>query len=227
MSAHTMEAIGWVSSPFTEKFGTPRQPGEATSAMGLIHFHPEYRIADAFRELTEFSHLWLIFQFHEVKNRDWKPTVRPPRLGGNKRVGVFASRSPFRPNHLGLSVVKLDAVVEHPEHGFSLRISGLDLIDQTPLYDLKPYLPHVDSVPSASAGYSPKKIKPMKVEWDCAYSGNQKNLIEEVLSLDPRPGYKSEKCERSTEYGCTLGNENILWKVQHNQATILSVSAIT
>ena len=221
MPSHSIKPIGWVASPFSEKFGTPRQPGEATSATGYVHLHPPYRTPEAFRELESFSHLWLIFHFHQAKQHEWKPTVRPPRLGGNKRVGVFASRSPFRPNSLGLSVVRLEKLIEHPEHGLSLAISGFDLIDQTPLFDVKPYLPYADAIPDAAAGYSPPSLTPMQVEWTCDYAGNQRILIEEVLSLDPRPGYKTET---DTPYGCTLGSENILWKVENNRILVLSVT---
>lgn len=220
--AYTIKPIGWVISPFKEKFGVPRQAREIPSAIGTLHFHPEYRNENAIKEIHQFSHLWLVFKFHLSPPEKWQPLIRPPRLGGNSKVGVFASRSPFRPNQLGISSVQNIGSYHDKTHGISLRIKGLDIVHNTPIFDIKPYLPHHDSIPEASTGYSPPTILASPIIWKCNYQGSQKNLIEETIALNPAPGYKIS----GTEFGCTLGDENIIWKLQDNTAFILEVKKL-
>ncbi len=150
-----MRPIGYVHSCYREKFGIPRQPGLVTEAHGEVRLLPEFSQPDIVRGLEAFSHVWLVFQFHAIITAPWKPTVRPPRLGGNQRLGVFATRSMFRPNPLGLSVVKLEAV-QHGASEIVLSVSGLDLLDGTPVLDIKPYLPYADCVEAATGGFASK-----------------------------------------------------------------------
>ena len=146
--------IADIHTDFKEKFGIPRQSGRAPDLKGLIVFRPEYRNPEALRGIEEFSHLWLLFDFSMAHTDQWSPTVRPPRLGGNKRLGVFATRSPFRPNAIGLSCVRLDGIVKDEENGNCLQVSGVDLLDGTPIYDIKPYIPYADCRPEAAGSYA-------------------------------------------------------------------------
>jgi tRNA-Thr(GGU) m(6)t(6)A37 methyltransferase TsaA len=198
-----MDAIGRVRSCFGGKFGVPRQPGLCPSAWGRLVFHPEYRSQEAVRGIEGFSHLWLIFGFHETAAQGWKPTVRPPRLGGNQRVGVFASRSTFRPNGLGLSLVKLEGVEMHETDGPVLLLGGLDLLDGTPVYDVKPYLAYAEAVPSALAGFAGEGIPRLEVEVEGGAMEDferlperARALIREALALDPRPATVDEEVDR-------------------------------
>lgn len=218
----TIDPIGWITSPFKEKFGAPRQPREVEAAEGFLHFYPLFRSAEALREIDCFDHLWIIFQFHLNPTNKWSPLVRPPRLGGNKKVGVFASRSSFRPNGLGMSAVKNLGVVQDKAHGTSVRLGGLDIVDGTPVFDLKPYLPYSDSIPEASVGFSTAILTPLTIQWFCDYHGDQKVLIEQTLQLDPRPGYKGA----SGSFGCTIGDENILWEYVNGEARITAVNKL-
>lgn len=152
---YLIKPIAYISNDLKTKFGVPRQSGLAKELISKIIFEPEYRIADALRGITDFSHLWLIWGFSEARRESWSPTVRPPRLGGNERVGVFATRSPFRPNSLALSCVKLERIEQDAALGNILVVSGADLMNGTPIYDIKPYLPYADSVPEASGGFAP------------------------------------------------------------------------
>jgi tRNA-Thr(GGU) m(6)t(6)A37 methyltransferase TsaA len=194
----TLEPIGTVHTCFGGKFGVPRQPGLCPSAWGRLVFHETYRSTEAIRGIEGFSHLWLIFGFHETAEQGWKPTVRPPRLGGNRRVGVFASRSTFRPNSLGLSLVKLEGV-----DGNELLLGGVDLIDGTPVYDIKPYLPYAESIPDAAAGFAGDEIPRLKVELADEVveifeklSPRAQAVIREVLAIDPRPAVQAEDSDR-------------------------------
>jgi len=167
--------IARIHTDFPTKFGIPRQSGLVETLKAEIVFEPEYRNPDAFRGIEEFSHIWLLWEFSEAVRKDWSPTVRPPRLGGNKRVGVFATRSPFRPNAVGLSCVKLEKVELHTDRGPVLHVTGADLMDGTPIYDIKPYLPFADSHPEASGGFT-DKVKPFALTVD---------FPEDLLSLLP------------------------------------------
>ena len=161
-----LKKIATIQSPYTENFGIPRQSGLAESVLSTIVFEPEYRRFEAVRELAEFSHIWLIWRFTEVKRDGWSATVRPPRLGGNKRVGVFATRSPFRPNPIGLSCVKLVSVEHNKEKGPVLTVSGADLLNGTPIYDIKPYIPYADAKPDADGGFTSIPKRQCRVVFD-------------------------------------------------------------
>ncbi len=186
-----MEPIAHIRSPFAEKFGVPRQGNLAPHVESTIEFTPAYRNPDCLRGIEQFSHLWLIWGF-DRNGGEWSPTVRPPRLGGNTRLGVFATRSPFRPNGLGLSVVRLLAV----EEGVRLRVSGADMVDGTPIYDVKPYIPYADALPEASAGFTEKAWQPLRCRWDCPPPADAPahwcEALEETLAQDPRPAYQDD-----------------------------------
>ena len=163
---HTIQVIARIKSDFSEKFGIPRQSGLVQDCKALVVFEPEFRNPDALRGLEDFSHIWLIWQFSQAVRPDWSPTVRPPRLGGNKRLGVFATRSPFRPNALGLSAVGLEAVEQDPVLGPVLHVAGADLLDGTPIYDIKPYIPYADSLPEAAGGFT-DRVERVMLAVDC------------------------------------------------------------
>ena len=203
-----MVHIAHIYNNFTDKFGIPRQSGLVRDSFSRIVFEPEFRNPDALRGLEDFSHIWLIWEFSEAKRRnvrtgsgrdavgtDWSPTVRPPRLGGNERMGVFATRSPFRPNPIGLSCVKIEKIEPHSDEGPVISVSGADLMNGTPIFDIKPYIPYADSYPDALAGFTGTREFPtVKVEIDDAVAGklSARELAElkEVLACDPRPAYK-------------------------------------
>ncbi len=199
-----IEPIAKIRTNFKEKFGIPRQSGRAPSAIGRIVFEPKFRNPDALREIGGFSHLWLIFDFSLSHKEEFCPTVRPPRLGGNTRVGVFASRSPFRPNALGLSAVKLEGIENTPE-GQVLVVSGVDLLDNTPIYDVKPYIPSSDCVQNASGGYSSNHTHhQLCVEFDEALLSkidcDKQDALIECLRDDPRPSYQDDDRVYSMRY---------------------------
>ena len=204
--------IAEISTPYQSKFAIPRQPGLVTAARGEINFLSEYSDVDMVRGLDQFSHIWLIFSFHQTAEQGWKPMVRPPRLGGNKQVGVLASRSTFRPNPLGLSLVKLDAIrVE--KNTPSLIVSGIDLVDKTPILDIKPYLPYADAKIDALGGYAEQEPTNISVKISAELNqqletinrqhSNFSKLVEQVLAQDPRPAYRKGKTDNKT-YGVTL-----------------------
>ena len=192
-----MKIIARISTDFSSKFGIPRQSGLVEEIKGRIVFEKEYRNPEAFKGLEEFSHIWLIWQFSQAIREDWSPTVRPPMLGGNKRMGVFATRSPFRPNPVGLSCVKLEKV-EHTQHeGPVLHVCGCDLMDGTPIYDIKPYLPFADSHPESYAGFAERTddrtvsvVFPEKLL--ASIPENKRAALIRVLEQDPRPAYQSD-----------------------------------
>lgn len=193
----SLKIIAHIHTDFPTKFGIPRQSGLINALKGVIVFEPEFRNPDALRGLEEFSHVWLIWQFSGVVRNTWSPTVRPPRLGGNTRKGVFATRSPFRPNPLGLSSVKLEAIESHPNFGPLLHVSGIDMMDNTPIYDIKPYLSFTDSHPTAVGGFAdPVKNYALKVEfpeeWLSLIPEDLREALIGVLSHDPRPQYQDD-----------------------------------
>ena len=217
--------IARIHTDFSSKFGIPRQSGLVDELEATIVFEPEYRNPDALRGIEEYSHLWLLWQFSECMDKDWTPTVRPPRLGGNKRMGVFATRSPFRPNPIGLSSVKLIGVEKTAEHGCILRVAGADMLDGTPIYDIKPYLPYVDSHPDASNGFAlDEKAGGLEVDFpehllEMIPQSKQKALVE-VLSQDPRPGYQNEP-ERI--YGIEFAGFDIRFRVNGKNLTVIEI----
>lgn len=192
-----IKKIAEIQNGFADKFGIPRQSGLAPSVISRIVFEPEYRVKEAFRDLEGYSHIWLIWEFSQAIRDGWSPTVRPPRLGGNKRTGVFATRSPFRPNPLGLSCVKLEKIELDSQLGPVLYISGADLMNGTPIYDIKPYLPYADSIPAAIGGFTETAVK-QRVEVEFAQealTNIPKELlkpIKDILTEDPRPAYQND-----------------------------------
>ena len=210
-----MNIIAHIETDFPTKFGIPRQSGIIETLQGRIVFEPEYRIAEAVRGLEEFSHIWIIWQFSEAVRDTWSPTVRPPRLGGNVRKGVFATRSPFRPNPIGLSSVKLERIETDPKLGPVLYVSGADLMDGTPIYDIKPYIAYTDSHPEAVSGFASKPAEYLlEVEFpenllEHVAPEKRESLIE-VLAHDPRPQYQDDP-ERV--YGLAFGGMEIKFKV--------------
>lgn len=226
--AREFKVIARIFTDFPEKFGIPRQSGLIEELKGKIIFEPEYRNADAVRGLDGFSHIWLLWEFSESVCEDWQPTVRPPRLGGNKKMGVFATRSPYRPNPIGLSCVKLESIEKTKENGIVLNVSGADLMNGTPIYDIKPYLPFADVRPEARGGFAePLREYELKVDFpkellEILPENKQKAAIE-VLKNDPRPSYKPDS---ELEYGLAFAGFNIKFKVTDGLLTVTSVDKI-
>ena len=221
----TVNIIARIRTELPEKFGVPRQSGLVPQLRGTIVFEPAYRNPDALRGLEGFSHLWLIFQFHQAVREGWSPTVRPPRLGGNTRMGVFATRSPFRPNPIGLSSVRLLEVEREGPQGPSLVVAGADLMDGTPIFDIKPYLPYTDSHPEALAGFTaPLEEVPLEVVFpqtllERVPEGHQEAL-QAVLARDPRPSYQDDP-ERV--YGMAFAGCNVRFTVGEGRLTVVDV----
>lgn len=220
-----IKPIAYIRTDFSSKFGIPRQSGLVDELEATIVFEPEYRNPDALRGIEEYSHLWLIWQFSECADKPWSPTVRPPRLGGNKRMGVFATRSPFRPNSLGLSSVKLIGVEQTENDGFVLRVAGADLLDGTPIFDIKPYLAYVDSHPEASNGFAlDKKIGSIEVEIENSLleiiPEKKRNALIAVLAQDPRPGYQDDS-ERI--YGIEFAGFDVRFTVSENKLKVVEI----
>lgn len=226
----TIEPIAHIYTDFKEKFGLPRQSGCAASLTGKIVFVPKYRNADSLRGLDGYSHIWVIFDFSESHFDDdcWMPTVRPPRLGGNKRVGVFASRSPFRPNSLGLSSLKLEKIERTNNEGTVLYVSGIDILDGTPIYDIKPYLPYTDVHTKATGGYAEKASEhKLRVEFsgklEKSVPPEKLNAVKECLSQDIRPGY-----QRNPEkaYSMKFSDMDIRFTVKGDCVTVTEVQSL-
>lgn len=224
-----MEIIARIYNDFDEKFGIPRQSGLAEHVISRIVFEPEYRNPHALRGLEEYSHIWLIWQFSEHVDSDWSPTVRPPRLGGNKRVGVFATRSPFRPNPIGLSSVKIEKIDLETAEGPVIFVSGADMMNETPIYDIKPYLPYVDCHPDARGSFAEER-KDYRLDVILAdgieeqlkdiFSEEQMNGLIEVLSMDPRPSYQDDP-ERV--YGIYYGRCDVKFQVREDKLIVKEV----
>lgn len=226
--AMTLKVIGHIHTDFPTKFGIPRQSGLVDSLRGEIVFEPEYRIPEAVRGLEQFSHVWLVWQFSGAVRETWSPTVRPPRLGGNTRVGVFATRSPFRPNPLGLSSVRLEGIEYRPQQGPVLLVRGADLMDGTPIYDIKPYLPYVDSHPEAAEGFT-AQAQQHHLEVVCSPAlweqlpPESRPALAGVLASDPRPSYQHDP---DRVYGMDFAGHNIRFSVSGNTLTVLSIEAL-
>ena len=224
METYILKTIARYRGELSGKFGLPRQAGIVEALEGRIVFEPEYRNADALRGIEGFSHLWLIWQFSEAVREGFSPTVRPPRLGGNTRMGVFATRSPFRPNALGLSCVQLLAVETDPALGPVLRVSGADLMDGTPIYDIKPYLPYADAKPEARSGFAPDPGSTLGLVF---LPGTEEIIPPEkraglrgILSNDPRPRYQKDP-ERI--YGLDFAGWNVKFRADDKTLTVLEV----
>lgn len=223
-----IKPIARIQTDFSEKFGVPRQAGLAPSLTGKIVFEPEYRNLRAVKELDGFSHIWLIWEFSQCSDSKFSPTVRPPRLGGNRRVGVFASRSPFRPNRLGLSCVKIEKIETGGENAPIITVSGVDMTDGTPIYDIKPYIPIADCIPTASEGYT-AQTKKYKINVSCdekllsIIPENKRQALLELLSNDPRPAYNDEE---GKEYGVTFAGFNIRFKYENNGLSVTQIKEV-
>lgn len=227
MTTPPMRVVARMKSDFHTKFGIPRQSGLVEELEALVVFEPEYRDPAALRGLEGFSHLWLIWQFSEAVRDTWSPTVRPPRLGGNERMGVFATRSPFRPNALGLSCVKLLGIEPCPGLGTVLRVAGADLMDGTPIFDVKPYLPYADCRPEATGGFTGNTGgKTLEVvfpdRWLSLVPADKRAALTGVLAHDPRPSYQNDP-ERV--YGLDFAGVNVRFFVREDVLTVCDVSA--
>lgn len=223
---YTFQPIGVIHSPFKEKFGIPRQPGLITAAEAELELLGAYAREEAVRGLEDFSHIWIEFVFHATAAQGWRPTVRPPRLGGNQRVGVFATRSNFRPNPIGLSVVELQGI--DTRNGVRLKLSGIDLMDGTPVLDIKPYLPYADAIPGARGGFAPE---PPRADIQVSFTPHAlaamaekeatgikglRQLIEQLLSSDPRPAYYAKgdnRDEAPQRFGMRLYDFDLQWEI--------------
>ncbi len=224
-STYILKPIAHIHNDFPDKFGIPRQSGLVDALKAEIIFEPEYRNPDAFRGLEDYSHIWLIWGFSESMRNNWSPTVRPPRLGGNTRMGVFATRSPFRPNPIGLSSVRLERIEFHSEHGPILHILGADLMDGTPIFDIKPYLPYVDSHPEASEGFAgPLKNYALRIECPPELleqvPADKRKALLALLAQDPRPSYQNDP-ERI--YGLRFAGMEIKFRVENDVLYVIHI----
>lgn len=222
-----MTPIAHIETPFRSKFGVPRQAGLVDYEARVV-FEPDYRIPEAVRGLEEFDYIWLLWQFHLAQRETWSPTVRPPRLGGNKRVGVFATRSPFRPNNIGLSSVRLLRVAVEPALGPVLYVSGADLVDGTPVFDIKPYIPYADSHPGVRSGFAPDSPMPRLTVADpqqllSKLNPDQRKALVDALALDPRPHYQDDPSRR---YVMPFGSVEVAFTVECEMLNIVNVSTI-
>ena len=229
-----LETIGIIHSPFKEKFGIPRQPGLVPQVRATLQLLPPYDRPEAVAGLEGYSHVWIQFLFHRAMQRPWQPTVRPPRLGGNRRVGVFASRSPFRPNPIGLSVVGLRQV--RCEQGrVELLLTGVDLLDGTPVLDIKPYVAYVDSIPGARSGFAPAAPEArLEVRFSAVAeaqlegrrdAGELRSVIRDLLALDPRPAYAGDG-DGDRVYGIRLYDFDLRWRVQEGRVEVLELASV-
>jgi tRNA-Thr(GGU) m(6)t(6)A37 methyltransferase TsaA len=226
-----IQPVGTIHTPYKEKFGIPRQPGLAKSAEGQIIFFDAFNDPNYLRGIEQLSHLWLIFHFHQTVDKGHSPLVRPPRLGGNQKLGVFATRSPFRPNSIGMSVVEF-AAVSYQNKQLILTVKGVDLLDGTPILDIKPYVPYADNVLEASGGMAQHSPELMVVIFSEQANAQLKiheqryptlsSLIQEVLSQDPRPAYHQNSQSEKT-YGITLYELNIQWQVINQQNLVMTI----
>lgn len=219
-----MKKIATIENAYTENFGIPRQSGLVNSLLSKIVFEPEYRRTEAVRELVGFSHIWLIWKFTKAERDTWSPTVRPPRLGGNKRIGVFATRSPYRPNPIGLSCVKLVSIEQDKTKGPILIVSGADLLNGTPIYDIKPYIPYADSKPDATEGFTSHEKRRCEVVCEKAVleilPASLRDALIEILSEDPRPAYQSDP---DRIYKMSFGGYRISFKVEDATLSVLNI----
>lgn len=234
MSSFAFEQIGVIRSPYKEKFAVPRQPGLVKQGGGELHLLPPYNQAEAVRGLEAFSHLWVLFVFHQTMEGGWRPTVRPPRLGGNARMGVFATRSTFRPNPIGMSLVELNGIRCHKDQVI-LQLGSLDLVDGTPVVDIKPYLPFAEALPNAQASYAqqaPTADIPVfftaEIEAQLAALATRypqlKAFLVDVLAQDPRPAYRKDE-EQGKTYAVWLLDFNVRWRVTDGGFEVFALEA--
>ena len=222
-----MHIIARIRTDFPTKFGIPRQSGLADAPARII-FEPEYRNADALRGIEGYTHLWLLWHFSEAERDGWSPTVRPPKLGGNQRMGVFATRSPFRPNAIGLSSVRLERVELHTPEGPVLQVRGADLMDGTPILDIKPYLPYTDAHPDAAGGFAAQALQ-QTVAVACPPAllarlpADRRQALLDVLAQDPRPGYQHEP---GRVYGFPFAGFEVRFTVEDSRLTVVSIEPV-
>ena len=225
MNEHVIRPIAHIESDFPEKFGIPRQAGIVEELRARVVFDGEYRNDEALRGIEGFSHLWLIWHFSASEREAWSPTVRPPRLGGNTRMGVFATRSPFRPNALGLSCVRLLGVEKLPGKGATLLVGGADLMDGTPIFDIKPYIPYADCRPEAAAGFAPDPGRTLEVVFEAAalekIPEEKREALRGVLANDPRPRYQDDP---GRVYAMSFGQWTVRFRAD---GEILTVTEVT
>ena len=220
-----IQIIARMKSDFPSKFGIPRQSGLVQQLRSTIIFEPEYRNADALRGLEDFSHLWIIWQFSKAVRQDWSPTIRPPRLGGNTRLGVFATRSPFRPNNLGLSSVEIIGLEHTEQYGTVIHVAGADLMDGTPIFDIKPYIPYSDCHPEATGGFT-DTADDFILDVDIPHPllnklpEQKRQAVIGILSHDPRPSYQKDA---QRVYGLSFAGFNIRFTVNEKQLTVVSI----
>ena len=220
-----IKPIGYINTPFPTKFGLPRQGGVCKSIPATLVFEPEFRVAEALRGLERYSHVWIIWGFSENTGKDFSPTVRPPRLGGNTRVGVFATRSSFRPNSLALSCLKLEGIEKTADTGYVLKLSGADMKSGTPVYDIKPYLPHIDAFPNALGGFSTEiedytKSVVIPSELEEKLPPHLLECLTEALSQDPRPSYIDDG---DRVYGFPFDKYEVRFKVEGKILTVTEI----
>ncbi|MFC0444644.1 tRNA (N6-threonylcarbamoyladenosine(37)-N6)-methyltransferase TrmO [Pseudidiomarina halophila] len=230
---YSLEPIGEIRSPYAEKFAVPRQPGLVTAATATIVLNGDYAVPETTRGLDRFSHIWVLFLFHQNLAQGWQPLVRPPRLGGNQKVGVFATRSTFRPNGIGMSVVKLLGIEQHHQQTF-LHVEGGDWVQGTPVIDIKPYVPYADALPEAQASFAqhaPAAAMAVRFSSAAKRSIEQladsypqlEQLITQVLQQDPRPAYHQQKVTDKV-YGVRLYDLNVQWQVENNENHVINIS---
>ncbi len=224
MDELTIKPVAYIKNAYKEKFGVPRQSGLAPSVKSVIEFCDSFTDENVIRGIEQYSHLWLVWGFSQ-NGGQWSPTVRPPRLGGNKRVGVFATRSPFRPNGLGLSCVKLEGIIK-ADGGIALLVSGADLVDNTPIYDIKPYLPYVDCIDGAVGGFSDEHKNDyidvvFSDDAEKSLSENQLKMLKEVLALDPRPSYQNDE---SRIYGLSFEDFQVKFRVSNETIYVIEIT---
>lgn len=246
-SCYTFEPIAFMQSPFKDRYGVPRQPGLAQNAIGRIHFKKDPDLKTALKTIEQFSHLWVIFVFHNHGGKKWKPSIRPPRLGGRAKVGVLASRSPHRPNPIGISVVTIQKVLIDCEDGPVIEVKGVDLIDGTPILDIKPYIPYADSIPEANAGWAQDEIERHAVAFSEMTQSfllsmetsnarisdiNLRSLIIEILEIDPRPAYLKRK-EPAVDsrfwnkvYGIEISGHEVKYAFNESGIMVISIEKI-
>ena len=227
MESYSISPIAHIRCDLKTKFGVPRQSGIVPSLAGTVVFEPEYRAREALRCLEGFSHIWLIWSFSEVRRAGFSPTVRPPRLGGNERMGVFATRSPFRPNSLALSCVRLCALRETASEGTVLDIAGADLMDGTPIYDIKPYLPYADSIPDAECGFAPDSgavlpVRFAREELAALIPPEKLETLVGLLAQDPRPRYRAPDAEHV--YGLLFAQYDVRFTVSDAGVTVTDIA---
>jgi tRNA-Thr(GGU) m(6)t(6)A37 methyltransferase TsaA len=234
---YEFKPIGLALTPFTQRFGIPRQPGLVPEARGIIKLNNDPDLIHAIKGLEQFTHLWIVFVFHAHGGNKWKPTIRPPRLGGKVKMGVLASRSPHRPNPIGLSAVELDHIDFSAKGGAEIHVKGIDLLDGTPVLDIKPYLPYADSIANAGSGWAHEEIEKTPVAFeklalekiaDAEANGftGLKDLIEQLITIDPRPGFQKRELPPNAEhaqgkdFGLLVRTWDVHWRIQDQQFVV-------